>query len=164
MTANLTLAIAGGVLVAAGVTLVLERALTRILIGFILLGNGINVLFLVASVPGTPPLVGQSESEAMADALPQAMVLTAIVIMLGVVAFGLALAYRSWQLTGSDEVQDDIEDAYIRRLAQMQEASTTFDESTGGELEEEGADEPDDPDPDDATENEPAEARKEDDA
>lgn len=144
MTANLTLALAGGILIAAGVTLVLERALTRILIGFILLGNGVNVLFLVAAGPaGTPPLVGLSPTESMADPLPQAMVLTAIVIMLGVVAFGLALAYRSWQLTGNDEVQDDIEDAYIRRLAQLQEASTTFDESTGGQLEEEGADDPD---------------------
>lgn len=145
MTANLTLALAGGILVAAGVTLVLERALTRILIGFILLGNGVNVLFLVAAGPaGSPPLVGQSDEASMADALPQAMVLTAIVIMLGVVAFGLALAYRSWQLTGNDEVQDDVEDAYIRRLAHLQEASSTFDESVGGELEEEGADEPDD--------------------
>ena len=144
MTANLTLALVGGIVVAAGVTLVQERALTRILIGFFLLGNGVNILFLVAAGPaGNPPLVGQFPNETMADALPQAMVLTAIVIMLGVIAFGLALAYRSWQLTGNDEVQDDVEDAYIRRLAQLQEASSTFDESTGGELEEEGTDDPD---------------------
>ena len=46
----------------------------------------------------------------MSDPLPQAMVLTAIVITLGVAAFLLAMAYRSWQLQGHDEVQDDVED------------------------------------------------------
>ncbi len=50
----------------------------------------------------------------MADPLPQAMILTAIVITLGVTAFLLAMAYRSWQLQGNDEVQDDAED---RRIA-----------------------------------------------
>ena len=53
----------------------------------------------------------------MSDPLPQALVLTAIVITLGTTAFLLALAYRSWQLTGHDEVQDDVEDRAIRRLA-----------------------------------------------
>ena len=76
----------------------------------------------------------------MSDPLPQAMVLTAIVITLGVVAFGLALAHRTWQLTGSDDVQDDIEDAYIRRLAQFDEASESFDEGESGLVEEEGSD------------------------
>ena len=49
-----------------------------------------------------------------ADPLPQAMVLTAIVITFGVTAFLLALAFRSWLLTGEDFVQDDVED---RRIA-----------------------------------------------
>src|SRR5690606_41100386 len=48
------------------------------------------------------------------DPLPQAMILTAIVITLGVTAFLLVMAYRSWQLQGNDEVQDDAED---RRIA-----------------------------------------------
>ncbi len=140
MNANLTLAIIAGVLVASGVTLILERALTRILIGIILFSNGINVVFLVASGPaGSAPIIGQG-SGTMSDPLPQAMVLTAIVITLGVVAFGLALAYRTWQLTGSDDVQDDIEDAYIRRLAQFDEASESFDEGESGVVEEEGSD------------------------
>ena len=47
----------------------------------------------------------------MSDPLPQALVLTAIVISLGTTAFVLAMAYRSWQLTGHDDVQDDVEDA-----------------------------------------------------
>ena len=49
----------------------------------------------------------------MSDPLPQAMILTAIVITLGMAAFLLTLAYRSWQLLGHDEVQDDVEDRRI---------------------------------------------------
>jgi multicomponent Na+:H+ antiporter subunit C len=47
----------------------------------------------------------------------QAMVLTAIVITLGLTAFVLAMAYRSWQLHGHDEVQDDLEDRRVARQA-----------------------------------------------
>lgn len=140
MTPNLTLIIVSGVLVAAGVTLILERSLTRILIGFLLLGNGVNISFLVVSGPaGTAPIVGLSQAP-MSDPLPQAMVLTAIVISLGVTSFGLSLAYRSWQLTGHDDVQDDVEDAHVRRLAELDEASDSFDDSQGGMIDEKGAD------------------------
>ena len=68
----------------------------------------------------------------MSDPLPQAMVLTAIVISLGTTAFLLAMAYRSWQLTGHDDVQDDVEDRAIRRLAAADQASDSFDLSSGG--------------------------------
>ena len=50
----------------------------------------------------------------MSDPLPQGMILTAIVLSMATTAFGLALAYRSWRLSGHDEVTDDLED---RRLA-----------------------------------------------
>ena len=140
MTPNLPLVILVGVMVAAGVTLVLERSLTRILIGFVLIGNGVSVLYLVASGPaGTAPIVGRSD-ERMSDPLPQAMVLTAIVITLGVTAFGLALAYRAWQLTVHDDVQDDVEDDQIRRRAEQDETSTTFDEADAALPDEEGSD------------------------
>lgn len=140
MTPNLPLVILVGIMVAAGVTLVLERSLTRILIGFVLIGNGISVLYLVVSGPaGTAPIVGLSD-EQMSDPLPQAMVLTAIVITLGVTAFGLALAYRAWQLTGHDDVQDDVEDDLIRRRAEKDETSATFDEADTDLPDEDGAD------------------------
>lgn len=143
MTPNLPLVILVGVMVAAGVTLVLERSLTRILIGFVLIGNGVNVLFLVVSGPaGTAPIVGLSD-EKMSDPLPQAMALTAIVITLGVTAFGLALAYRAWQLTGHDDVQDDLEDDLIRRRADRDETSATFVEDDLAMPDEEGSDVPD---------------------
>lgn len=118
MSPNLVLVAAIGALFISGVYLLLERSLTRVLIGFILIGNGANLLFLVAGgAAGGPPLVGETAPEDMSDPLPQAMVLTAIVITLALTAFILAMAYRSWQLHGHDEVQDDLEDRRIVRLA-----------------------------------------------
>lgn len=141
MTGNLTLVAIIGILFACGVTLLLERSLTRILVGVVLIGNGANLFFLVAAGPaGRAPIVGAETDRPMSDPLPQAMVLTAIVITLGVSAFVLAMAYRSWQLNRHDEVQDDVEDELVRRLAELDEASNSFDDSTGGELDEEGAD------------------------
>lgn len=134
MTANLVLIAVVGVLVGCGTTLILERSLTRILVGFVLIGNGLNVLFLVSSGPaGAAPILGLSSGR-MADPLPQAMALTAIVITLGTTAFGLALAYRAWQLTGTDDVQDDVEDDLIRRRAERDQVSTTFVDADDTEL------------------------------
>jgi multicomponent Na+:H+ antiporter subunit C len=121
-------------MIGCGVYLVLERSLTRVLVGLVMLGNGVNLLFLVSSGPaGRAPIVGDDPSR-MSDPLPQALVLTAIVISLGTTAFLLAMAYRSWQLTGHDDVQDDVEDAAIRRLAAADEASDTFDLSSEEDL------------------------------
>lgn len=129
MTADLALVLTSSVLVTAGVYLVLERSLTRVLIGIILISNGVNIAFLVAGGrAGGAPIVGVTEPARMSDPLPQAMVLTAIVITLGITAFLLAMAYRSWQLTGHDEVQDDVEDAAIRRLAVADAESRSYDD------------------------------------
>ena len=128
MSVNLTLAVLAGLLVACGVYLLLERSLTRILIGVIIAGNGVNLLFLVASGPaGGPPVLGLTGDDKMADPLPQAMVLTAIVITLAVSAFVLTMAYRSFQINGQDEVQDDVEDARIAALAKADQTSETYE-------------------------------------
>jgi multicomponent Na+:H+ antiporter subunit C len=122
MSPSLALVVTIGVLVAAGVYLVLERSLTRIIIGIVLLGNGINLLLLVAGgAAGGAPIVGMTPEDEMSDPLPEALILTAIVITLGMTAFLLALAYRSWQLHGHDEVQDDVEDRRIAYLAARDE-------------------------------------------
>ncbi|MBQ1071166.1 Na(+)/H(+) antiporter subunit C [Micromonospora sp. D75] len=121
---TLVLVLAVGVLVAAGVTLLLERSLTRILLGIILLGNGVTLLILLGGRAGAAPFVGSSPQGEMSDALPQAMVLTAVVITFGLTAFLLAVAYRSWYTSGDDEVQDDLEDRQIVRLAESNEVST----------------------------------------
>ena len=128
MAPSLPLLILVGVLVGAGVILVLERSLSRIIIGVSLITYGVNVLLLMAGGrAGGPPILGQSEVSEMADPLPQAMVLTAIVITLAVSAFVLTMAYRSFQLRGHDEVADDIEDARIRALAAAEEESESYE-------------------------------------
>ncbi len=116
MPVSLALLLTAGVLIACGVYLVLERTLTRVVLGFVLLANGVNLLFIVAAgPPGTPPFEGSGDPAEMTDPLPFAMVLTAIVISLGITAFGMALSYRAWQLFGHDEVPDDVEDRRVLR-------------------------------------------------
>ncbi len=139
MTPNLFLAIVAGALVSAGVYLMLERSLTRILVGVLLASNGVSVLFLVASgAAGRAPNIGTAPAEEMSDPLPQAMVLTAIVITLATTAFLLAMGYRSFQLNGHDEVADDVEDSAIRRLAEEDLTSSSYDEGDGGPPDEVG--------------------------
>lgn len=108
------LVVAIGVLYGCGVYLILQRNLTRIIIGLAVIAHGANLLLLVAGGrAGAPPIAGSGAVE-FADPLPQALALTAIVITFGVTAYLLAIAYRSWLLTQSDIVEDDIED---RRIA-----------------------------------------------
>lgn len=111
------LLLAVGVLFGTGTYLLLQRTLTRIVMGLALLGHGVNVLLLLSGGrAGAAPLVGESPpGQPYADPLPQAMALTAIVITFGIMAFLLALAYRSWTLTHDDEVEDDVEDRRIAR-------------------------------------------------
>ena len=115
MTGNLTLAVLVGGLFAIGTSLVLQRSLTRVLLGFLLLGHGANLLVLtVAGRAGVAPFTSSTGTPSgAADPLPQAMALTGIVISMAVTCFLLTLAYRSWQLTGTDEVQDDVEDQRV---------------------------------------------------
>lgn len=144
MSTNLSLILTASALIGCGVYLILERSLTRVLVGLLILGNGVNILFLISGGrAGDAPIEGTTSAADMSDSLPQALVLTAIVIALGTTAFLLAMAHRSWQLNANDDVQDDVEDASIRRLAAAAEASDSHDLATGGEdddvLTEEGA-------------------------
>ncbi|TDD24716.1 Na(+)/H(+) antiporter subunit C [Actinomadura sp. KC06] len=109
----LVLVVLVAVLFAAGFDLLMQRSLIRVVVGFMLLGHGANlVLLLAGGAAGTPPILGEGVGPS-ADPLPQAMALTAIVITFGVTAFLLALAYRSRLLLGEDEVMDDVEDRRI---------------------------------------------------
>lgn len=112
---SLTLALLAGVLFAGGVYLLLDRLLTRIVLGLSLLGHGAVVLLIASGPTGRPPFAEGATGPA-ADPLPQALALTAIVITFGILAFVLALALRSWLLTGSDAVPDDVEDRRVARL------------------------------------------------
>ncbi|MDG4767085.1 Na(+)/H(+) antiporter subunit C [Solwaraspora sp. WMMD406] len=132
MEPNLILVLVVGVLFAAGVTLLLERSLTRVVLGVILLGNGANLLILLGGRPGGAPIAEVTPEDRMSDPLPQALILTAIVITLGLTAFLLAMAYRSWLLFGHDEVQDDLEDRLIvqRAIADQGPNAEDVDEET----------------------------------
>ena len=115
MTVNMTLIVLMAVFFAAGIYLLLERSLTRVLLGLILMGNGANLLILAMSGgSGRSPLyVSGTPAEEYADSLPQALILTAIVITFAVTAFMLGIIYRSWVLGRKDDVQDDPEDLRV---------------------------------------------------
>jgi len=111
---SVLLALTAATLFSLGTWLLLQRRLTRIVIGIGLIGHGTNILLITSGGGGgIPPVIGKGDKEDFADPLPQALALTAIVITFGVTAFLLALAYRSWQLTHDDVVADDLEDRLI---------------------------------------------------
>jgi multicomponent Na+:H+ antiporter subunit C len=122
------LAATAAVLFGIGTYLVLQRKLSRIIIGLGLIGHGANVVMVSSGRRGRAPIVGNGPDAELADPLPQALALTAIVIGFGVTALLLALAYRSWLLTRDDEVQDDVED---RRIARQKAPSAPLE--GGGE-------------------------------
>lgn len=108
-----------GGLTSAGVYLLLERSLTRMLLGLLLIGNAINLLILTVGGPsGNPPIRGRTSNgeTTTADPLAQGMILTAIVITMGIAAFVLALAYRSYRLTTAEDVGPDPEDVRVSRM------------------------------------------------
>lgn len=133
MVANLSLALAAGVMIAAGVYLVLDRAMTKMMIGLLLIGNGGNLMLLMAGgMPGSPPIKGRESllfGSQIADPLAQAMILTAIVIAMAITAFILTLAYRQYRYRTQDVVDDDTEDAAIAARLMIASAAPDHDAS-----------------------------------
>lgn len=121
---TLLLAFVTAVLFGCGTWLLMQRRLSRIIIGIGLLGHGANLLLITGGGrPGRAPIIGADGTGDFADPLPQALALTAIVITFGVTAFLLSLGFRSWQLTNDDQVEDDVEDRLVaRRKAAAAEA------------------------------------------
>lgn len=98
-----------GVFVAAGVYLMLERHILRLLFGLILLSSAVNIAIFTAGrlTPGLPPLIEANSvlpPEGTANPLPQALILTAIVIGFGLLVFALMLFYRACSEAGSADV------------------------------------------------------------
>lgn len=123
---SITQAVLVALLTAVGTYLVMHRTLTRIILGLGMLGNAVNLLILTSGgSPGDAPIIGREGG--FTDPVPQALVLTAIVIGFGVISFLLSMAYRMWTIDGNDEVEDDIAD---RRLAEEPEAPSDFGEPT----------------------------------
>lgn len=95
-----------GILFSVATYLMLSKSLIRIIIGTGLLSHGAHLLLLTMAglKRGDAPLLGLN-AESYTDPLPQALILTAIVISFGVTAFFLVLAYRSYQELGTDNVE-----------------------------------------------------------
>lgn len=120
MTVSASLLAAAVVLCAVGGILMLTRPLTRILLGAVVASNGINLFVLSATgSAGREPLLYGVDLAEVTDPLPQAIALTAIVITLATTAFLLSMAYRSHQVTGSDEISDDTEDRLVALRAEF---------------------------------------------
>ncbi|WP_404347409.1 Na(+)/H(+) antiporter subunit C [Sutcliffiella horikoshii] len=102
---EIIMTIVAGVLVATATYLMLSRSILRIIIGTALLSHGAHLLLLTMGglKRGAAPLLGQ-EADAYTDPLPQALILTAIVIAFGVTSFLLVLAYRAYQELKTDDM------------------------------------------------------------
>lgn len=105
------LAVVAGVLFATGLYLLLQRTLAQLILGLALISNGANLaIFTAAGLTwGEPPLIPEGAIRLpgpAADPVPQALILTAIVIGFGTLAFTTALVHRVHQSVGTDNLDD----------------------------------------------------------
>jgi multicomponent Na+:H+ antiporter subunit C len=112
---GLILSILTGVLYAAGVYLLLRRSIVKMILGIIFMSNATNLVIFVSGGLGktAPSFIEAGETVAsaeVADPLPQALILTAIVISFGIISFALALMYRFYQTTGTEDLDQVKED------------------------------------------------------
>jgi multicomponent Na+:H+ antiporter subunit C len=132
---ELLLALTAGVLYATGVYLMLRRRLAQLMIGLSLLSNGSNVLILAAAgvMPGKPPLITETSitADQFADPVPQSLILTAIVIGFGVLAFALVLAHRVQRSGGSDDI-DTIGSDFAKASSDKSDSAKASSLSVGG--------------------------------
>lgn len=126
MSVSLLVAIGG--LTSCGVYLITARSLSRIILGFSLLGHA-AVLALLASggPPGDAPIANLTTPQQTANPVPQALALTAIVISFGLTLFLLALARRQHILSGDDQVEDDLED---QRIGSMDDTTAESEQAS----------------------------------
>ncbi len=106
---ELLIAIVIGVLYASGIYMMLRRSLVKLIIGLILIGNGANLLiFLLGRITkGAPPIISSNQTtlgEIYADPIPQALILTAIVISFGLQAFAIILIKRAYKVAKTDDL------------------------------------------------------------
>ena len=124
------LATIGG-LTSVGLYLITARSLSRIILGFSLLGHASVLALLTAGGPaGQAPIAGTAAPEELSNPIPQALALTAIVISFGLTLFLLALAGRQQSLSGDDLVEDDLED---KRIGEENLPEWGAEPSTNGE-------------------------------
>ncbi len=102
------LALLVGLFVTVAAYLLLSRALVRVLLGIVILGNGVNLMIFTAGrlTRATPPIVPAGETVPdgfIANPLPQALILTAIVIGFALFAFFCVLVFRAYQELDADD-------------------------------------------------------------
>jgi len=107
------MAIVVGVLFSTGIYLLMSRSAVRVLYGVVILGNGANLLIFTAAglTRGNPPLVGPNQlvpESGHVDPLPQALVLTAIVIGFAVTAFAAVLLRKAVETDDRDDVDGGV--------------------------------------------------------
>ncbi len=108
---NLLLAIIVGVLYAGGMYMMLRRSIVKLIIGLILLSHGANLfIFVISRITRAAPPIIEEPLEVLkglyADPVPQALILTAIVISFGVQAFAIVLIKKVYQGTQSDDLDE----------------------------------------------------------
>ncbi|MFN2261684.1 MAG: Na+/H+ antiporter subunit C [Psychroflexus sp.] len=106
---EILLAIMTGVLYAAGIYMIMRRSLVKLILGIVLLGNGVNLLIFVLGriTKGQPPIIDDSEKileGIYADPIPQALILTAIVISFGLQSFAIILVKRAYKVLKTDDL------------------------------------------------------------
>ncbi|RLL47756.1 Na(+)/H(+) antiporter subunit C [Oceanobacillus piezotolerans] len=96
-----------GIIFSVSIYLFLSKSIIRVILGSLLISHGVHLLLITMSglQRGGPPLLGL-EAEAYTDPLPQALVLTAIVISFGVTAFLLVMAYRTFKEHKTDNLEE----------------------------------------------------------
>ncbi|ART80427.1 Na+/H+ antiporter subunit C [Oceanisphaera avium] len=100
-----------GALYATALFMMLRRSIVKLVIGLMILSNAANLLILSAGglVRGAPPLIAEHLEQVtgpIADPLPQALILTAIVISFGVLAFAVVLIHRAYEVIGADDMNE----------------------------------------------------------
>lgn len=108
---TVVLAVVVGILFACGFYLMMRRTLVKLLLGLAMIGNAANLMIFVSAglIKGEPAIIEPGKklpSAEYTDPLAQALILTAIVIGFGVLAFSLALVRRTYQVSETDDLNE----------------------------------------------------------
>lgn len=116
MNGDVILSLTIGVLFAVGVYLMVSRNLIKVTLGFLVIGHGTNLLLLASGTWGVAPILGETaDLPDRADPLPQAFVLTSIVITFAVTCFLLAMVYRGYLINRDADVPDSPDDVIVEQ-------------------------------------------------
>ncbi|MNO42001.1 Na(+)/H(+) antiporter subunit C [compost metagenome] len=109
---EIIMSVAVGLLFMVGVYLILSKSLLRIILGTSLLSHGVHLLLMTMArlKTGAAPLLGEHASNYV-DPVPQALILTSIVISFGVTSYFFVLAYKAYQKLGTDDMEELREEA-----------------------------------------------------